>query len=488
VKSGARHVPCPLRAAAIASPGAPAIIGARGALTYGELDRRVAVAAEGIAELGLEAGARVALYLSKDERYLALLLALIRAGCVACPLSTRLPPPRGVAPLLQTIACRALISSDEELLGATDAGIGKPRPERLLAEEPAARDRAQDPQPLRLALDRPATLVFTSGSAGAPKAAVHTFGNHYYSALGSNANIALAPGDRWLHSLPLYHVGGLSILFRCLLAAATVALPGPGEPLGKAIADGGATHVSLVSTQLLRLLRGKDFERGGLKAILLGGGPIPLPLVDEATARGLPIHTSYGLTEMASQVTATPPGASREELRTSGRPLPHREISVSDDGEILVRGETLFAGYVEGEAVDRPLDADGWFHTGDLGELDADGYLRVRGRKDNLFISGGENIQPEEIEEVLCRLEGVEEAVVVPVPDAEFGSRPVAFVRPAGGKFGDLAQALELTLPCFKIPVAFHEWPGGTRGMKLDRASFRERALRLHRKDETGLR
>jgi o-succinylbenzoate---CoA ligase len=465
-----------LRAAAIAAPGAPAVTGADGTLTYAKLDRKVTAAAEEIGELGLGAGARVALYLPKDEPYFVLLLALIRAGCVACPLSTRLPP-RGVAPLLQEISCRALISSDEELLETTDAGIQRLRPQRLLADEPATRD----PEPLRLALNLPATIVFTSGSAGVAKAALHTFGNHYYSALGSNANITLAPGDRWLHSLPLYHVGGLSILFRCLLVGATVALPEPGSPLGKAIADGGATHLSLVSTQLLRLLREADLEPGALKAILLGGGPIPVPLLGEATARGLPIHTSYGLTEMASQVTATPPGASREELRTSGRPLPHREISISEDGEILVRGETLFTGYVEGEAVDCPQDAEGWFHTGDLGELKADGYLRVWGRKDNLFISGGENVQPEEIEEALCRLEGIEEAVVVPVPDAEFGSRPVAFVRTTGGKLVGLAQALEPALPRFKIPVAFHEWPEGGGGMKVDRRFFRERALRLDR-------
>ena len=471
---------CPLRAAAITAPGAPAIAGENATLTYGELDRRVAAAAEGIGELGLGAGGRVALYLPEDERYFVLLLALIRAGCVACPLSTRLPP-RGVAPLLQTISCRALISSDEVLLEATDAGIQRLRPQSLLADEPAARDRSRDSEPLHIALDRPATIVFTSGSAGEAKAALHTFGNHYYNALGSNANIALAPGDRWLHSLPLYHVGGLSILFRCLLAGATVALPEPGAPLGKAIAYAGATHVSLVSTQLLRLLREADLETRALKAILLGGGPIPASLLDEATARGLPIHTSYGLTEMASQVTATPPGASPRELSTSGRLLAHREISISEAGEILVRGETLFTGYVEGGAVDCPQDAEGWFHTGDLGELKADGYLRVWGRKDNLFISGGENLQPEEIEEALCRLEGVEEAVVVPIPDAEFGSRPVAFVRTAGGKLGDLARALEPVLPHFKIPVAIHGWPEGVGGMKVDRALFRERARRLHR-------
>ena len=480
MESRATHVPCPLRVAAIASPGAPAVVDAGGALTYGELDRRVEMTAEGIKKLGLGAAPRVALYLPKDERYFVLLLALIRAGCLACLLSTRLPP-RGVTPLLQEIACRALISSDDELLGATGPNIRKLHPEKLLVGEPAARDKVQDSEPLRLALDRPATIVFTSGSSGAPKAALHTFGNHYYSALGSNANIALAPGDRWLHLLPLYHVGGLSILFRSLLAGATVALPEPGAPLGEAITDGGATHVSVVSTQLLRLLRNSNFERGELKAILLGGGPIAVPLVVEAAGRGLPIHTSYGLTEMASQVTATPPGASPGELRTSGRLLPHRNISISEDGEILVRGETLFTGYVEREMEGLPLDAEGWFHTGDLGELDAAGYLRVRGRKDNLFVSGGENVQPEEIEEALCRLEGVEEVVVVPVPDAEFGSRPVAFVRTAGGEPENLTRALEPTLQRFKIPVAFHGWPEDVGGMKVDRNFFRERARWLVR-------
>jgi o-succinylbenzoate---CoA ligase len=469
----ATHVPCPLRAAASASPGAPAVVGADGGFTYGELDRRVSVAAEMMRELGFGVGYRVALYLPKDGRYLVLLLALVRAGCVACPLSTRLPP-RGVAPLLKKAGCRALISSDEELLGTTGADVRKLSPELLLAKE-LTRDRSQPPGPLRLALDLPATIVFTSGSAGEPKAAMHTFGNHYFSALGSNTNIALAPGDRWLHSLPIYHVGGLSILFRCLLAGATVALP--DTSLGRAIA--GATHVSLVSTQLLRLLREEDLAPGELKAVLLGGGPLPVSLVHEAAARGLPIHTSYGLTEMASQVTATPPGASREALRTSGRPLPHRELSISDGGEILVKGETLFAGYVKGDIVERPLDMDGWFHTGDLGELDADGYLRVRGRKDNLFISGGENVQPEEIEEALCGLEGVEEAVVVPVPDAEFGARPVAFVRTVRVEPGGLARALKPVLPRFKIPAAFHGWPEEAGGMKVDRASLRERALRL---------
>jgi len=461
-----------LRSAALATPDAAALVDARGTTSYEELDRRVSAAALRLGEL--EPGSRVALYLPKDERYVALVLALIRASHVACPVSDRLPP-QGVVPLLERAACSVLISEDEELLQTTD--LLRIMPETLLEKLPQSSSDLSEP--IDIPLERPATIIFTSGSTGAPKAALHTFGNHCHSARGSNANITLRPGERWLHSLPMYHVGGLSIVFRCLLARATVALPRPGTSLGKDIAGFGATHVSLVSTQLSRLLR-EGADLGGLEAVLMGGGPVPPTLVDEALASGLPIHTSYGLTEMASQVTTTPPGASREELRTAGRALPSREVSISERGEILVRGETLFAGYIEGEGLDRPLDTDGWFHTGDLGRLDENGCLRVGGRMDNLFISGGENVQPEEIEETLCRLEGIDEAVVVPVPDEEFGARPVAFVRASGREAEKLAQELEPVLPRFKIPISFYPWPKEARGgMKVDRAALGKRAQRL---------
>jgi o-succinylbenzoate---CoA ligase len=463
-----------LRSVALAIPDAVALVDAQGATSYEELDRMVSAAALRLG--GLEPGSRVALYLPKDERYVALVLALIRTGHIACPVSDRLPP-RGVAQLLGRAACSALISEDEDLLRTAGAGLIRPWPEGLIEEVPQG--SSEPSEPMDIPLERPATIIFTSGSTGVPKAALHTYGNHYHSALGSNANIALRPGDRWLHSLPLFHVGGLSILFRCLITGATVALPQPGTSLGSDIAGLGATHVSLVSTQLSRLLR-EDADLGGLEAILMGGGPVPPSLVDEALARGLPLHTSYGLTEMASQVTTTPPGARPEQLRTAGRVLPNREISISERGEILVRGETLFAGYAEGEELDRPLDAGGWFHTRDLGELDEDGYLRFGGRMDNLFISGGENIQPEEVEEALCRLEGVDEAVVVPVPDEEFGARPVAFVRMDDGEPRDLARELEPVLPRFKIPISFQPWPeSARRGMKVDRVSLSELARRL---------
>ncbi len=476
MESGNEEVLCPLREGALATPDAPAIAGVEGMVGYAELDARVSEAVRRLRAAGCETGTRVALYLPSDERYVVLLLALLRIGAVACPLSTRLPP-RGVAPLVRRAGCSILISGDGSLPGA----VG---PDAL--DVPSGPDGADEGHAgkLRAPLDQASTIVFTSGSSGRPKAALHTFGNHYYSALGSAANIALSSDDRWLLSLPLYHVGGLSILFRCLLAGAAISIPGSGVTLGRSISTLGITHVSLVATQLRRLLAERA-DLGGLKAILLGGGPVPDSLIDEAVSRGLPVHTSYGLTEMASQVTTTLPGESYTGLRSAGRVLPHREVSISERGEVLVRGETLFTGYVEGEELERPADEEGWFHTGDLGELDREGYLWVRGRKDNLFISGGENVQPEEVEDALARLEGVERAVVVPVPDAEFGERPVAFVLTADGSAVSdrLASALEGELPRFEVPVAFYEWPedADPGRAKVDRPFFRSRALQFHR-------
>ncbi|MDP9426153.1 MAG: o-succinylbenzoate--CoA ligase [Actinomycetota bacterium] len=465
------EIPCSLRAAARATPDAPAIVGPVGVMTYAELDALVeaAAAAARIAGEELVPGGRVALLLEKDERYIVLLLAVLRAGCVACPVSTRVPP-EGVATSLRNAGCSALIS-DQDLLSADLPVL---RPEQLLEFSGVMRAQA----PITVPLERPATIVFTSGSTGRPKAALHTFGNHHYSALGSSANIPLGPEDRWLHSLPLYHVGGLSVVFRCLLAGAAMVLPEPGVSLSEAMTRGGVTHVSLVATQLRRLLS-DNAPLGTLEAILLGGGPVPETLVDEALDRRLPIHTSYGLTETSSQATTTPRGASREVLHTSGRALPYREVSVAEDGEILVRGDTLFAGYVNADGLDLPLDDAGWFHTKDLGELDETGYLRVTGRRDNQFVSGGENVQPEEIEAALCRIEGIEQAVVVPVADEEFGERPVAFVRARGGRPPEgLSEALAPVLPRFKIPVAFRNWPEpqGPEGMKVNRAIFRDLA------------
>jgi len=317
------------------------------------------------------------------------------------------------------------------------------------------------------------SLIHTSGSTGDPKAALHTVGNHVVSAKGLIERFPLGPGDRWLLNLPLYHVGGLAVVLRCALAGATMALPEPGMSTAEAFQALRPTHASLVSTQLIRLM-GEGVELAPLRLVLLGGSAFPPRVLDAAAARGLSVVMGYGMTEMTSTITSSLLPVDRNALATSGTVLPGRELRISNTGEIEVRGPTLFAGYVEGDTLRRPVDADGWFATGDRGEMDAAGRLRVHGRIGNGFVSGGENIQPETIEAALAALPEVADAVVVSVSDAEFGARPVAFVRAVEDRQPDadeLATALRATLPGFMVPIAFLPWTGPL-GLKPDRQAL----------------
>jgi O-succinylbenzoic acid--CoA ligase len=326
------------------------------------------------------------------------------------------------------------------------------------------------------------TIIHTSGSTAVSTAVVHPCRAHYYSALGANENLPLGPGNRWLLSLPLYHVGGIGILWRCMLAGSAVVVPGRQELLSDAIARYAVTHLSLVCTQLYRLLREDPESMDGLDAVLVGGGPVCAELIDLAASHGISVYPTYGLTEMSSQVATVAPSDPVERRHTSGRVLRYRQAQVSHDGEILVRGETLYSGVATAEGLDPPqLDSDGWYATGDLGSMDAEGYLTVDGRRDNMFISGGENIQPEAIEAALLRLPAVVSATVVPVSDEEFGRRPVAFVEFAGGASpGQLAGELEKRLPRFMIPTAFYPYPEGSEGaVKVSRTELREMAARI---------
>ena len=461
---------CPVAAAARSRRDALAIVTRDAHWTYRQYDAAVAAAAERLRELGVARGDTVALATRADADYLVLLNALFRAGVVACPLNTRLPE-KALRACLDAVNCTKAIGGQA---GALE-GMAWLRPETLLGH---ATPRAAGGE-ARIDERQPATIVFTSGSSGAPKAALHAYGNHHHNAALSNRNIPLQAGDRWLLSLPLYHVAGLGILFRCALAGAAVAISEPGQALDESIGTLGATHASLVSTQLYRVLErpgGLEATRG-LKAILLGGGPAAPALIRRAAAHGLPLHVSYGLTEMASQVTTTPAGAPVEALLTAGEPLEPDTVAISADGEILVRGAALFLGYRSGGALKRPLSRDGWFATGDLGRFDGAGRLVVAGRKDSRFVCGGENIQPEEIEGRLRAVADVRDAVVAPVEDAEFGQVAVAFVRmETGAPFDEkaLIERLVRELPRFKMPRRLFEWPpeAPSGGIKTRRAAF----------------
>ena len=462
-------IPCPVQEAARRDPGAPAIIAPHRTYTYLDYDEYVSGTVNNLRKAGLGEGDLLAIAMPPGVPYPLLLMALFRLGAVAFPIDTRFPAAY-LLERLRAVRCKNMVVPYGASFTTRHGGLSALGPQDLVE------DRLALPQPITLQTGRPAAIVLTSGSMAQPKAALLSYGNLYHNALRSNANISIAPADRWLMSLPLFHVSGLGILFRAMLGRAAIVFASVGENLCRSIQGHGITHVSLVATQLHRMLQDDREVRmlRGLKAILLGGGHIPERLIRGALEAGLPIHTSYGLTEMATQVCTTRPGDGVDSLLSSGVPLNASSLRLGADGRIEVRGKTLFLGYVEGSELRHNLTEDGWFTTGDLGKWDSAGRLHVTGRMDNMFIAGGENIQPEEIEACLNQLEGVVEAIVVSVANDEFGATPVALIRNEGRiplAPEVLAQALRRMLPKHKVPRHFLPWPEskGIVGVKPSR-------------------
>jgi len=406
--------------------------------------------------MGIKAFDRIAVCDDNSVEYVILLLALWQIKAVAAPISPRWPD--------KTIASYAAKINARNLFRCADI-------KRAICFD--ARQQMEAEKYKELELGQEMTIIATSGSSGEAKAAVHTWGNHFYSAQGSNAIIPLTNSDRWLLSLPLYHVSGIAITARCLLSGAGLVIAS-NEDLIVAIERGKATHVSLVSVQLQKLLADEKNHTllRSLKCILLGGSSIPRTLIEDSLKLGLNIYLSYGLTEMSSQVAT---GKAVEINQACVKALPYRQISISSEGEILVKGETLFKGYVTGAKLHLPLSSF-WFSTGDMGQLDSDGCLTVTGRRDSMFISGGENIHPEEIEKALLSIKGIEQAIVVPKEDKEFGQRPIAFIKYIGEPLEEnhLIRCLQGDLPRFKIPIAFLPWPQNliSQGVKIPRQEF----------------
>ena len=278
-------------------------------------------------------------------------------------------------------------------------------------------------------------------------------------------------------SLPLFHVGGLAIFFRSLLSGSSIVIPAKNKSLIQNIEKNQITHLSLVPTQLQRLLKTVKGRNSlhKLKLILLGGSAIPESLMEHSSKLGLKLRTTYGSTEMASQVATSSPVKTKKGWLAAGKVLPFREVRISPQNQIELRGKTLFCGYLSESGLNQPFDNQGWFSSGDTGYLikknnekktespqlaEKNDYLIVTGRKDSMFISGGENIHPEEIERSLLQFPDTERAAVVAVKDPEFGQRPVAFVKSSvSASEHELRKFLEKSLPRFKIPELFLPWP-----------------------------
>lgn len=298
-----------------------------------------------------------------------------------------------------------------------------------------------------------ASVLFTSGTSGRPKGVRLTIRNWEAAASASMQHLGHGPADTWLLALPLHHVAGLSILLRSAYAGGAVRMLPGFDPVAVAShLRRGVSVVSMVPTMLSRVL---DIDPGpydGFKAILLGGGPIPDRVLDRASAAGLPVLPTYGLTETAGQVATLKPGAP---IENKAHPLPGVDIRIDPDDRIAVRGPMLSPGYV-GEP-DR--GAEDWLVTGDLGTIDDDGALRVTGRADTIIVSGGENIDPAVVEATLLRVDGVQEALVAGLTSEEWGMEAVClYVGQANP--AQVETALRQILPGFMIPKRWRQVAG----------------------------
>ncbi|MEG3754872.1 AMP-binding protein [Psychromonas arctica] len=463
---------CPVRYHAMNNGQEIAIQDDQQQLTYRQLDSQLTVLAEQLAQQTTLIACQTKIDESENNRLvciannglqlLLLQLLCLRIGWLFCPLNPRFTDTeiQQRLTLLNSPYCWAEDSSPHIALKTLAINF---------AFSPASSKQLTI---LNINPLQPCNIIFTSGSSGFPKAIVHHYQNHFFSAKGSQKLIPLQRDDHNLLSLPLFHISGYATVIRTIIAGATIQLS--SYPLTyDLIYDRKITHLSLVTTQLIRLLKDVRFypQKTSIKHLLLGGSAFSESLLNVLSARSLSYHLSYGCTEMASQVATS---NNNKQLIV----LPYRQVKI-DENEIFLRGETRFIGYFKNNRIIK-IPAKEWISCGDCGQLKSE-QLIISGRKDRQFISGGENIQPEEIETVCLQYNDVEKAYIYPIQDPEYGQRVVLFVaftkdNPSYFKqyCAQLEQYLAQRLINFKLPIHYLLWPAteGSGKLKVTRQQF----------------
>jgi O-succinylbenzoic acid--CoA ligase len=452
-------------------------------ISYAELEALVLGMVGALEREGVKPGDRVAVLAANSVEMVEAIHAVPRAGAILVPLNIRLTQPELAEQLRDCGA--ALLLCDSTTAGAaraaaSAAGIREPL---TMPPEAAQHHVAADTH----ALSDVHSIVYTSGTTGRPKGAMLTFGNFWASAAGSAFNLGVTAGDRWLACMPLFHVGGLSIVLRSAIAGTTAVVHGGFDEraVARAIQGEGITHVSVVASMLQRVLDVDEARApASLRVVLVGGGPVAPTLLERAIGRGFPVLQTYGLTEAASQVTTLGPSEAIAHLGSAGKPLVSSSVRIDagdgEAGEILVSGPTVTSGYWGNPDATGAAIRDGWLHTGDIGRLDGDGYLFVLDRRDDLIVSGGENVYPAEVEATLLAFPGVIEAAVVGLPDARWGQRVEAVLVVGEGYRADgLDGFLRERLAGYKMPQMVRTAPElpKTASGKIQRAVVRRQML-----------
>src|SRR5262245_27814510 len=447
----------------------------RGWLSWGALERESARAAGRLHGAGLRAGDRVLFSAASSAALVAAHVACLRLGLVIVPAN---PDYRSAEldRLVGAAAPRAAIVDDAARAGAlAAAGRLVTSPELPLPELPPPALDAVAP-------GAPALLAYTSGTTGPPKGALLSHANLHATAEAVRLAWRWSPDDRLVHALPLFHMHGLGVALHGTLqaGASAVLLPrfDPDVVLA-AVTEHAATLFFGVPTMIHRLAEHPGVGAlGRLRLVVSGSAPLAADLHERfAQATGHAILERYGMTETGMLVSN--PLAGERRAGTVGLPLPGVEVRLAEpSGEIEVRGPNVFAGYLDRPDADAlAFTADGWFKTGDLGALDSDGYLRIVGRAKELVITGGQNVHPRDVEEVLREHPDVRDAAVVGTPSAEWGELVTAYVvSPRELTLEELRRHCAGRLAAYKHPRALHrvaELPRNALG-KLERHRLRE--------------
>lgn len=464
-----------------ANPGREALSGGGVVYSYRELNARADLAAGGLWSYGVRAGDRVAVLAGNSLELVVAVHAVWRLGAVLVPLNARLTPGE-LAWQLGDVEARILLHDGSHAGVAAEAAnaAGITDVHRLGMEAAALFAPAETH-----GADAVACIMYTSGTTGEPKGAQITFGNLFASAAGSAFNLGVAPADRWLACMPLFHIGGLSIIVRSALygTAAVVHESFDEERVASELRTGGVTMISVVATMLQRLLDADDAPAPPeLRVVLVGGGPVPRGLLERAAGLGYPVVQTYGMTETASQLTTLSPEDALTHLGSAGKAIISARIRVDaadgEAGEIIVGGPVLSPGYFRRPEATAGVFRDGWFHTSDIGRQDEEGFLYVLDRRPDLIVSGGENVYPAEVEAALLAHPAVAAAGVAGIPDERWGQVVAAAVVLRSATSADeLRDFVRARLAPFKTPrvIWFVDELPMTASGKVRRAELRER-------------
>jgi len=462
-------------ATALAEPGGPR-------LSYRALGEQVEEVAAALISAGLDPGDRVAVWGPNDVRWVLAALGTLAAGGVLVPVSTRFTGPEALD-VIGRSGARALFvagnflgvdrlgalraAADAEGGGLDRLGLAVRVPEDweafLRASVPDAPDRAQQ----RAAEVEPGDvgdIMFTSGTTGRSRGAMTSHERSLGVARAWAECAGLGPGDRYLVVNPFFHTFGFKAgILACLVSGAAL--------VPQAVFDAGET-MRLVQAERITVLPGAPtvyvsildhpqraaFDLSSLRIAVTGAADVPVALV-ERMRRELSFETvltAYGLTEAVVATMCRPGDPAETVAATSGRAAAGFEVAIAGDGEILLRGPNMMLGYLDDpDATKAAIDADGWLRTGDAGRLDAAGYLTITGRIKDMYICGGFNVYPAEVEQVLARLDGVAESAVIGVPDPRLGEVGKAYLITRPGHALDAADVLAFCrerLANYKVP------------------------------------